>query len=86
MFLHYQGLISPNFVRQAKRRQRTAFGKKIAVQFHQLIVKVEITSKFVKRHSPFTKFVRRKKLLILPAQKNWEKMLMKLTPGESFPL
>jgi len=30
-----QGLISPNFVRQAKSCQRTAFGKKFAIQFHQ---------------------------------------------------
>ena len=28
------GSISPNFVRQAKRCRRTAFGKKFAVQFH----------------------------------------------------
>ena len=30
-----QGPISPNFVYQAKRRRRTAFGEKFAVQFHQ---------------------------------------------------
>ena len=29
------GSISPNFVRQAKRHRRIAFGKKFAIQFHQ---------------------------------------------------
>ena len=57
--------------------------KKIAVQFPQLNVKAKITSKFAKHHSPFAKFVCQKKLLNLRAQKSREKMLMKLTPGES---
>jgi len=30
------GLISPNFFRHVKNCRRTAFGKKIAAQFHQL--------------------------------------------------
>ena len=30
-----KGSISPNNVRQAKRRKRTAFGEKFAIQFHQ---------------------------------------------------
>jgi len=29
----HQGSISPNFERQAKSRQRIAFGKKLALQF-----------------------------------------------------
>ena len=32
-----QGSISPNFVRQAQSRRRTAFSEKFANQFHQLI-------------------------------------------------
>ena len=50
----HQGLISPNFVCQAKRRQRTAFGKKFAVQFHQLnnsTINTKLKPKIV-RHSP----------------------------------
>ena len=49
---HDLGSISPNFERQAKRCRRTAFGKKFAVQFHQLNVMGNITSKFAKRRSP----------------------------------
>ena len=79
----FQGSISPNFVRQAKSCRRTAFGDKFAVQFHQLNVKAKITSKFAKRHSPFAKFVRRKKLLIQCARKSQEEMLMKSTPAEA---
>ena len=54
--------------------------QKFALQFHQLNVKANIMSKFAKYCLPFAKFVRQKKLLILPAQKSREKMLMKSTP------
>ena len=57
------------------------FGEKFAIQFHELNVKAKITSKFAKRRSQITKFVRRKKLLILRGQKIQEKMMVKLTPG-----
>ena len=58
-----------------------AFGEKFAVQFHQLTVMANITSKFAKRRLLFAKFERQKKLLILCARKSWAPMLMKSTPG-----
>ena len=70
---------------QAKRRRRTEFGKKFAVQFHQLIVKAKITSKFAKRRSPFAKFVRQKKLLILPVQKKLGENVDEIDPSSLEP-
>ncbi len=35
LLFNVQGLISPNFVRQAKSRRHRAFGKKFVGQFHQ---------------------------------------------------
>jgi len=40
------GSISPNFVCQAKRRRRTAFGKTFDVQFHQKSLVKNIGEKF----------------------------------------
>ena len=55
------GSISPNFVRKAKRRRQTAFGKKYAIQFHQQFLLSSSKEHYAKiRHicAPFAKFVR----------------------------
>ena len=70
------GSISPNFVRQAKRRQRTAFGEKNAIQFHQHTVALNWPQTVHKICAPFAKYVRcspvavlHKRLRILKAKK-----------------
>ena len=53
------GSISPNFIRQAKLGQRTAFSKKIAVQFQQHSVnsnQPKTVLKFAKMCAPFATF------------------------------
>ena len=58
-----------------------AFGKKFAVQFHQLIVKAKITSKFASQ-TPFAirQICLPKKASYSARRKSQEEMLMELTP------
>ena len=75
------GSISPNFVRQAKRRRRTAFGEKNAIQFHQHTVALNWPQTVHKICAPFAKYVRcspvavlHKRLRILKAKKSRAKV------------
>jgi len=67
------GWISPNFARQAKTRWCTAFGKKIAVQFHQHTLSMKLPNMYYEIHQINLMLAKRhlpKKLIILFAQKS----------------
>ena len=81
LLVKLQGSISPNFVRQAKRRRRTAFGEKNAIQFHQHTVALNWPQTVHKICAPFAKYVRcspvavlHKRLRILKAKKSRAKV------------